>query len=60
VTEHEAEPESEIVYHHGYYEFYSSQTSYLDLGVCPSQPSQAYMGYVGYDFSFSHMLFGTS
>jgi hypothetical protein len=59
VTEPEAEPKSEIAYHDGYYDFYSSQTSYQGIGVGQSQPSQAYIGDVGYDSSFSHMLFGT-
>jgi hypothetical protein len=59
VTEPEAEPRSETAYHDGYYNFYSFQTSYQDIGVGPSQPSQTCMGDVGYDSSFSYMLFGT-
>jgi hypothetical protein len=59
VTEPEAEPRSETAYHDGHYDFYISQTSYQDICIDPSQPSQAYMEDAGYDSTFSHMLFGT-
>jgi hypothetical protein len=54
----ELEPVSDTSYHHGYYDFYSSQTSYQDLSVDPSQLSQTYIGDVT-DFLFLHMLFST-
>jgi hypothetical protein len=58
VTELEAEPRSETSYHDGHYDFYISQTSYQNIGIDPSQSSQAYMEDVGYDSPFSHILFG--